>query len=75
MVRNAQNLISWMFFIVGYFRHLGGGGLNEVWKISTQFFFEGFPNSFILAARVAVVVHWAARLAMQISKELCTVEF
>ena len=36
-----------MFFIVGYFPHLGGeGGVNEVWKISTQFifFFEGFPK-------------------------------
>ena len=43
MVRNAQKMISRMFFIVGYFPHLGG--VNEVWKISTQFFFfEGFPN-------------------------------
>ena len=45
MVRNAQKMISRMFFVVGYFPHLGGG-VNEVWKISTQFifFFEGFPN-------------------------------
>ena len=45
MVRNAQKMISRKFFIVGYFPHLGGGGVvNEVWKISTQFFFfEGFP--------------------------------
>ena len=37
MVRNAQKMISRMFFIVGYFPHLGG--VNEVWKISTQFIF------------------------------------
>ena len=46
MVRNAQKMIFRMFFIVGYFPHLGGGGVNEGWKISTQFisiFFEGFP--------------------------------
>ena len=35
MVRNAQKMISRMFFIVGYFPHLGG--VNEVWKISTHF--------------------------------------
>ena len=50
MVRNAQKMISRMFFIVGYFPHQGGGwGLNEVWKISTQFFFEGFPNEIYTA--------------------------
>ena len=46
MVRNAQKMISRMFFIVGYFPHLGG--VNEVWKISTHLFFlEGFPNKYI----------------------------
>ena len=29
MVRNAQKMISRMFFIVGYFPHLGGGGGNK----------------------------------------------
>ena len=45
MVRNAQKMISSMFFIFILYFPLLGGGVNEVWKISTQFifFFEGFP--------------------------------
>ena len=39
MVRNAQKMISRMFFIVGYFPHQGGMYVNEVWKISPQFIF------------------------------------
>ena len=38
MVRNAQKMISRMFFIVGYF-----GGKRGVENIHT-IFFEGFPN-------------------------------
>ena len=39
MARNAQKMISRMFFIVGYFPHLGG--VENFHTI--YFFFEGFP--------------------------------
>ena len=45
MVRNAQEMISRMFFIVGYFPHLGGGKRGvENFHTIYFFFFEGFPN-------------------------------
>ena len=50
MVRNAQKMISRMFFIVGYFPHLGGGGKQGVENFHTIyfFFFEGFPKEFFV---------------------------
>ena len=39
MVRDAQKMIFRMFFIVGYFPHLGGGGKRGVENFHTIYFF------------------------------------